>query len=71
LLLGPWYITWSALGGMSGWRSEFLCPEMPLGNSEEWRTIYFKGVWLLPELEKIHFIAFLEPHQVDNLRSFS
>lgn len=56
LLLGPWGCTlvsvWEGRlgGGMN--RNSFLCSEMPLGNSGEWRTIYFKGVWLLLVLEK-------------------
>lgn len=59
------------LRGTCGWRSEFLCSEMPPGNSGEWRTIYFKGVWLLPLLEKNSIYSIPVFLKVDTLKVIS
>lgn len=67
LPLGPQYASRSVFERDTGWRSAFLCSDMPLGNSREWRTIYFKGVWFLPLLGgKIQLIAFLYLSKVDS-----
>lgn len=67
LPLGPWACHWVFEKDAFEWRGEFLCSEMPLGNSGEWRTLYFKGLWLLPRQDKNAVYSILAPRYVDSL----